>query len=374
MGYNFIAQRAVSREFLTMELPFRLDGGIETVLSGVPVLKGTVAPDIGQLRTEDGKLLLEEWATFLYVEESGVIRGGGVVTFSRMDGQEWTVEVSGFSTYPFGMPYDGAYEKVQVDPAAVVKHIWAHLQSKPDGDLGVTVTGSTKVRIGTEKKEVSFQTGDGSQVDFEAGPYTLNWWESPDCGDEIDSLAGETPFDWTEHHKWNADKTDVLHEIRIDYPRAGRRRTDLSFEQGANIVSVIVPERDGEDFANEVHGIGAGEGKKSLRATTAVRDGKLRRVKVVEAKATSSKSRLDALIRDEAKRSRDVTTIDSIEVRQHPNARIGSWSVGDDILVKAHLPWLGDVQLWCRITAWTLLTPETARLDLARSDSFIYGG
>lgn len=357
-----------------MELPFRLDGGVETVLSGVPSLSGTVAPDVGRLRGNDGRLLLEEWGTFLYVEEGGVIRWGGIVTFSQMEGQEWRVEASGFSTYPYGMPYDGAFSGVKVDPAAVVKHIWAHLQSKPDGDLGVTVTGSTKVRIGTEKEDVSFQTGAGAQVDFEAGPYTLNWWEAPDCGDEIDSLAKQAPFDWTEHHRWTADMTDIEHEIRVHYPRAGRRRTDLVFEQGANITSVVTPEMDGEDYANAVLGIGAGEGKKALKRTTAVRDGKLRRVKVVEAKAVKAGSRMDALIRDELARSRNIMSIDGITVRQHPNARIGSWSVGDDILVKAHLPWLGDVQLWCRVTAWELLTPDTARLDLSRSDSFIYGG
>ncbi|GAB2519394.1 hypothetical protein [Paramicrobacterium agarici] len=374
MTYNFIAQRATTREFLSMELPFTLDGGVETVLSGVPVLSGTVSPDVGRLRAPDGELLLDEWGTFLFVEEEGVIRWGGIVTFSRMDGQEWRVEAAGFSTYPYGMPYDGEFSGEQVDPADVFRHVWEHIQGKPDGDLGVTVTGSTTVRIGTKKEDVSFQTGSGAQVDFEAGPHTINWWEAPDCGSELDSLAAATPFDWTEHHRWNEDKTDVLHEIRIHYPRAGRRRDDLIFEQGVNVVSEVTPERDGENFANEVLGIGSGEGKKSLRRTTAVRDGRLRRVKVLEAKNVSKTSPLDALIRNELNRSRNVQTIDEITVRQHTNAPIGSWSVGDDILVKANLPWLGETDLWCRIVAWELLADDRARLSLARSDSFIYGG
>src|SRR5699024_9916925 len=51
-----------------------------------------------------------------------------------------------------------------------------HLQSKPQGDLGVVVddTKAPKgVTVGAEEKDVSFETGEGEQVEFQSGPYIL---------------------------------------------------------------------------------------------------------------------------------------------------------------------------------------------------------
>ncbi|SFN66006.1 hypothetical protein [Mycetocola miduiensis] len=371
-GWNYIAQRATTGEFLSMELP--LTATPKWALSGTGFLTGTIAPDLGRLRASDGWLLLEEWGTLIFAEADGIIRWGGIVISSEFDGPEWKVVAAEFSTYPHGMPYGGSYSQIGVDPASVVRHLWEHLQSHPDGNLGVTVVGSTPVRIGTDPEDVSFTTGAGTDVAFRAGPYELNWWESPDIGREISALSNQTPFDFVEQHRWNADRTDIHHEIVIGYPRAGRRRSDLSFIQGDNVTSVVTPELDGDEFANEVVGLGAGEGAGAVRRNTAVRDGRLRRVYVYSDKGVSSVERMDALIRDELTVRQRTLSIDSITVREHPNAPIGSWALGDDIRVQATVPWLGEVELWCRITAWELTSEHTATLSLARSDSFVYGG
>ncbi|MGO4251246.1 hypothetical protein AB4Y81_03175 [Paenarthrobacter sp. TAF1] len=370
--WRYIAQRAITGEFLDMELPLNREE-LRWDLSGAGSLRGTVTPDVGGLRAPDGRLLLEEWGTIIYAEADGQIRWGGIVVRSGFQGPTWTIEAAGFATYPHGIPYTGTYSKIGVDPADVVAHIWQHVQGYADGNLDVAVTGSkTPVRLGTEPKDVEFTTGSGESVAFQSGPYELNWWETPDCGSEIDSLAKETPFDYEERHFWEGD--EVKHELRIGYPRLGRRRDDLAFIQGDNIADVVSPTLDGEDFSNEVVGLGAGEGVGALRRTTAIRDGRLRRPAVYTAKDVSSVARMDSLIRAELQRRQKTLDISQVTVRDHPNAPIGSWNLGDDVLIQATIPWLGDVDLWCRVTGWALTSETTAVLNLARSDSFTYGG
>ena len=360
-SWRYIAQRATTGEFLHMELPLQRDA-LGWALSGAGSLRGTIAPDIGSLRAPDGRLLLEEWGTLIYAEADGEIRSGGIVVSSGFDGAAWKVECAGFATYPHGIPFAGDYSRTAVDPAVVVSDIWDHLQGYTDGNLGVTVTGSTPVRLGTPVVE----------GDSDSGPYELAWWELPDCGREIEALAKQTPFDFTERHYWDGD--DIRHEIVIGYPRLGRRREDLVFIQGDNISSVVTPSLEGQDFANTVFGIGAGEGPKAVRRSTAVRDGRLRRATVHTAKDVTSDARMDSIIRSELMRRQKTLNISSVVVRDHPNARIGSWSVGDDVLIQAIIPWLGAVSLWCRITGWELTTEQTATLSLVRSDAFTYGG
>jgi len=480
-AWRFIAQRALTGELLDLELPLSLSA-LRWDLSGPGSLTGTVEPDTGTLRASDGRLLLEEWGTYLYAEADGEIRWGGIVVSSGFDGGAWKVEAAGFTTYPHGLPYTGSYTKSGVDPADVARHLWEHLQSHPDGNLGVKVVGSTKARIGSESSaKLATATRDwtGAKADYDAansrlsdlrsaksresstysqrtsaktaaskaltaakavkpkdqaridaaqnalnaataaqtaqkanvdtatravdaqaavvktrkaaldaaaktkadakkaekedgGAYELQWWDTPDIGKEIDELAKEAPFDYVEEHAWSGDA--ITHTVRIGWPRIGRHRPELAFVQGENVTSVVTPSIDGDDFANEVVGIGAGEGKGSLRRTTARRDGRLRRTAVVSEKDVRSAGRLDGLIRDELQRRALSLSISSVDVRDHPNAPIGSWAVGDDVDILAELPWLGATELRCRITAWELLSDSRARLTLAPSDSFTYGG
>lgn len=370
--WRFIAQRATTKQFLDFDIPLTKDE-LSWDLGGPGSLKGSVSPDVGTMRAEDGELLLQEWGTLLYAEANGQIRWGGIVVSSSFDAGTWKVEAAGFGTYPHGLAYAGAYSKIGIDPVDAVKEIWRHVQSYPDGNLQVAVTGSkTPVRIGTPPRDVSFTTAAGQDVAFVSGPYELNWWSAPDCGSEIESLAKQTPFDFVEKHYWSGDT--IKHEFVIGYPRHGKRRTDLSFIQGDNIAKVVTPQIDGDDYANEVMGLGAGEGKGGLHRTTAVRDGRLRRSYVYSDKSVTAVARMDSLIKDQLQRRHISLDIQQVTVMDHPNARIGSWDLGDDILIQANLPWLGEIELWCRIVGWSLLSENTATLALKRSDAFTYGG
>lgn len=351
--WRYIAQRALTGEWLDWDLPLTV-GELSWALSGAGSLRATVAPDVGGLRAADGSPLLEEWGTLIYAECDGEIRWGGVVTRSEFAGSSWDIEAAGFTTYPHGVPYLGEYIRQSVDPLDAYREIWAHIQSNPDGNLGVTVDSTTSpVRLGTV-----------------AEPYSLTWWEAPDCGGELDSLAKETPFDYVEEHAWYGDT--ITHRVRLGYPRLGRRRDDLAFIQGDNVLSVVEVDRDGDGFANEVIGLGAGEGRKSIQRRIPQRDGRLRRPHVYSDKSVSTTARMDALCRSELATRRNVVEVASVDVLNHPHAPIGSWSLGDDVLIRADIPWLGEVAIWSRVVGWSLVGDDRARLSLRRSDAFTY--
>lgn len=464
-AWRYIAQRATTGEFLDLDLAIVRDE-LSWSLSGAGALKGSLNPDVGQLRAADGRLVLEEWGTLLFAEADGEIRWGGILISSAFEDEAWQIEAAGFTTYPNGIAYDGTYSRLGIDPLDAVKEIWRQIQSHPDGALGVTVTGdktggklgvngvaayqeaqiagdwvpkstvpnfelsaSAKlakpmtisetsltlatisnfatfsipfaISVGAEDMTVGARSGlvlssltrgvgatsptvhyadtlvkhtgtpERTKEAVPAEPYLLAWWEAPDCGSEINSLAREASFDYTESHRWSGDS--ILHEVHVSYPRAGRRRTDLAFVQGDNVISVVTPTINGDRFANEIIGLGAGEGKAALHRVNAVRDGRLRRTAVYTDKAVNRTATLDTRIAAESIRRRGLAEVSSITVRSHPNAPIGSWSLGDDVLVEATIPWLGNVAIWSRITGWALISEDTASLSLARSDSFQYG-
>jgi hypothetical protein len=369
--WTFIAQRATTREFLHWDLPLELDS-LEWELNGPGALTATIAPDVGGLRDESGRLVLEEWGTIIYAESGGLIRWAGLVVSCSFQGESWSLECAGFSTYPHALTYRGEFVRIGVDPAEAFRHIWEHLQSFPDSNLGVRVTGDyTPIRLG---KAAWTETVDGKVTEHEAEPYSLVWWESTNCGSELDDLTKTAPFDWAEAHRWDDDREDVIHEIQVGYPRLGRRREDLVFVQGDNVTNVVTVESNGDTFANAILGLGAGEGRAMLRRETAVRDGRLRRDHVYADKAVTDARRMDALIAAELNARKAALRVTSFTVIDHDNAPLGSWQLGDDVLLRFEVPWLGEVEMWARITAWALTGEYTATLTVSRSDFFRYGG
>jgi hypothetical protein len=481
--WRYIAQRATTGQILELEVPFLTRSELTWSLSAAGSLKGTVSPQTGALTAMDGRPMFEEWNTLLYAEADGQIRWGGIVISSEATGSTWSIEAATFATYPAGMPYLGEYYGAEVDVADVIREIWSHLQSFDTGDLGVQVTGTTGVTVGSHSEDaanaataaynaayktytterdkytalratatalsktksdkiatrttasknltaakaikpknqtainnaqaayntanaaVTTATNNYAAADAAAdaqakvrdaakvksdnasdakkkaldvqkddgGAYKLLWWEAPDCGAKIKDLASSTPFDYTEIHSWNSDKTGIDHTIQVQYPRAGRRRDDLAFIMGDNVTLVPTAKSNGDDYANTIFGLGNGEGEAMIHTTSAVNDGRLRRVNVLSNKDTKQLSLLQAQARQALLQAVANLTIDQISVKDHPNAIIGSWALGDDILVQADLPWLGRLSIWHRIVSWSLTSDSTATLKLERTDSFTYG-
>jgi hypothetical protein len=303
-------------------------------------------------------------------------------------------EALGVSTYPYGIPYLGAeYAGIQVDPLAIVRVMWAHAQSFPESALGILVDStSSPVRVGEPEKQAVDENGNLKFEDItnnagtvtgqkpvmeEAKPYTLLWWDLVDMGSEIDTLAKATPFDYYEKPSWNADKTDVVQRIKLAYPRKGGKRLDLRFAQDENIIDVVAVKEGADTYASAVIIVGTGEGRDAVRGYAGERYQKrLRRVAASNQKNIKTTAAANALAINEllSRRGKMLEFSEITVDANHPNAKIGEYETGDDIYVQVNLPWVGDLGIWHRITAYTY-KPERdlVTINLARSDSFQYG-
>lgn len=358
MAWRYLAQQALTGDMLDLDLPLTRDE-LRWDLSGPGSLRGTLPAEWARVNFPNGAPALGEWSTYLYAEESGRIRWGGILQRSVYGGPGlWSLEAAGFVSYADRMNYTGSYYKrTAYDPTLIFQAIWTHLQTQPDGNLGLTVVlpGNCPVRIGTA-----------------AEPYELAWWESTDCGSELGQLALETPFDFTEEHAWSG--STITHKLNVSYPRVGRQRDDLVFNQD-NIREAVEVQRDGspDSFANVAYVIGKGEGAATIQGYDGVRDGRLRRMTTYTDKLAGTTARANSLARRQRLTKALEPQLASITVNDHDNARIGSWQAGDDIRVEVTLPTLGKVDMWHRVTAWSLLTDTSATLQLARSSTFHYG-
>jgi hypothetical protein len=359
---RYLLQRILTGEWLTRDFEL-IEGQRTRALSGPGGINGFVRPGAENLIADDGNPLLWDWGTAIYAEgPDGQIRNNGIVEKISYDDQgRLTLEAPGFSRYAQGIPYSHTYRGVHVDPlATVVPLLWADVQSNPWRLSGVTLDAVT--------------TPESAWIGDNENPYLLAWYNSVDCGAEIDNLAKQVPFDYAELC-WYPDGTHltVQRHIKIGYPRLGRRRTDLRFAGGENIVSVVPVEVDGGEYADELYGIGRGEGSAMVHATVARRQGRLSRPKIITDK-TADQARLNAILQAELIKRADVQDISEVTIRDHPNAPISAIDPGDDILIQAVVQGLGSVRLWVRVLSIGEADTHDGQAVLAtqRSDSFIY--
>lgn len=383
---RFIVQSVLDGRFLTWDLPLN-DPLITYTLSGPTSITGELRPEDPGIQDLIA-LGMEPWACWIHVETDGYIRASGLLTPYQVDDETMSIEAVGPSGYAHGIPYLAELSGIQIDPADVMRAIWAHLQSYPDGKLGVTVHGTTPVKIGEparteqeldENGNPKFdENGAPVMREVEAKPYELMWWEGVDCGAEINSLATAAPFDYIERCAWSdATKTSVRHWIDLGHPRLGARRTDLRFATGENVTSAIPAEETDDLYASQVVLFGAGEGRATVKgyAGRPLRK-RLRRVAIIQDATVSDTARATALSGSDLERRQGLIDVTDIEIdARHINAQIGSFDVGDDILLDVEAGWLGRLLQWERVLSITYAPDgEAVRLQLRRADAFRYGG
>jgi hypothetical protein len=383
--------------------------------------QGTISPQDKERIASDGLPLFDEWSTAIYAVESGVIRWGGLLVDSDFTGSSWVLNAVGFRGYPNGNVYNGAvYTQNAVDPLSVARYIWSYLQSQPNGNLGLTVDSTTSsARIGTASFVVStgsetlaqiaaltnltlaqlqalntaanrhangfaYQTlpatgnvPNGVQVITALAPYVLAWYNATDCGQELTNLAQTAPFDMSESHAWtDSTQNAVSHRLILGYPRIGNREQELRFVEGENITALVDVSRNGASYANEILGVGAGTGSAAIRAAVGSPDAnRLRRCGSVVNQAITGTNQL-SVIAQKALTSLQAPLggqIASCTWQNHPNAPLGSFMQGDDILITVMNGWLAGQSIWHRIKSFTYdPATRTGTLTLARSDSFTY--
>jgi hypothetical protein len=238
-----------------------------------------------------------------------------------------------------------------------------------NSDGGGWITPTVAIRNGHD---------DGAPVDEQNSvpvtPFELDWWNSTDIGQEIQSIQQECVFDYFERHTWaDATKQAVKHRLGFGVPRVGVRQTGLRFVEGENIALPSTVTRDGTKFANNIVGIGNGQGSASVRSTVAVPNGRLRRTFVYTDQTITAQARLTAKIQKTLASMQNIDTPTTVTVINHPHAPFGSFSPGDDIPIRLASGWRTKDLIWCRITAMTQdPTTNLMTLTLARSDSFSY--
>ncbi|GAA5071059.1 hypothetical protein [Streptomyces similanensis] len=398
MSWRYIAMRTVSRDFLDWDVPFTADSPPLRELSGPGQMTGTIEPEYLRLMAKpDGLPILAEWGTSLFAEFEGRIRWGGIITDLSYEDQAMKVTCAGYSSYPSGMPYLGsgiqsgkkmpkkwAYDgkdknhdgyidgskpkkkmpKKPADPISArwdafdaVRHIWSHLQSFTYGNLGLTLDGH----------DSGYKLGASNGED----PWELLWWDNPDCGETITSILDLAKADYLERHSWDGTKEKILHHIDFGTRRLGKARTDLRFAQGENIIEIAKPSGQGELFANDVYVLGKGSGAKTARARSVAYDKRVRRARMITRKDTANLATLTGYGNKERAKHTEQLTIPAIAIRHHPNAPLGSWNLGDRILVQVEVPWVGELAIWHRVVSEeTDPAAGTAVLRLTRQDFY----
>ena len=146
---RYIVERISDGEFLELELPIVVSGAGQGLCS-YGGFSGEIVPVMDVYKHAGTDRLIDPHGTFIHEEADGVIRGTWLVTRTSFDGAVWKIEGQGFSSYFSGYPYEGEYYGVQVDPIAVARHVVQYAQARTNSNIGVTVTGSSGVRVGTD--------------------------------------------------------------------------------------------------------------------------------------------------------------------------------------------------------------------------------
>lgn len=364
---RFIAQNIMTRQFLHMDLPI-VNPQITWRLSGPFELTGTISPPFADILD----IMMDEWSTFIHVEYMGTILGSGILMPWSADEQTLNIEAIGVSTYPHGIPYMDYYHDFFPDVMVVIRELWRHIQSFPNGDIGLLLPSGTMGVPLFGKIHHDEETGD--LLGWEE--WSLHWTDFVDCGSFIDNLAVSTPFDYREVQVWNAAHTDVLHGINFGYPRLGGKRDDLKFEYGGNIVGSVSISEPEDAYVSDVILKGSGEGPDQIYVwIAAIMWDRLRRVLVMTDEQVADPQMGYGIADQELYRRLYSRGVEKLVVEAfHLFAPLGTYNVGDDILIDAMIPFVGEFMMWHRITAITFdRDTGLATLEVARSESFRYG-
>lgn len=324
---------------------------ITNAVSATNEMTATISP-----RDRMIKPWLVNWGAFLWAEAAGKIRGGGILVHSSVQGSSIQLECMGLHGYAYGMPYgpnktDSIFF-VEADPLDIYRHIWTYLQGKPGGNLGITVDPlKTGLKIGVALQQGQFDTVNGP-LSYESGPYRLSWYDTPDLGTNITSLASDTPFQFRELNSWNAAGDGVDTRIELAYPRFTAKRTDLRFVVGDNVILPPSVEYSGDDWASEILLLGSGEGRTMVQGSASLpRGNRLRRVVVEEDKTIKDFGQANTRANTLLKARIEMGDLTSITVLDHQMAPLGSVNAGDEIFLSLDYDWQEGEGYWVRVNS-----------------------
>lgn len=320
-------------------------------------------------------IYFKPWSHWIHVEKMVLgqrkIWASGLVTPSEIDKKSGVMHLvaKGFSSYAKGMPWLEDWNPLVIDPFEVVHKIWDHLQSYPDGNLGVTVYPALS---GLEMLPGYAFNGELLNLDFFA--VFIRAVDKNDCGDYIDSLARDMPFDYVEQSAWNSDRSAVDRKIYLGYPIAGVQQDHLAFIVNENVIEVSPHIETEIDWASDVIIDGWFPGQEVSAQLTNSDPNRYRRVVSEDDAKINSDERAAAWARRKLTRRQTPAHFDSIIVDMgHPNAPFGTYDVGDRIFVKGLMPWVGNVNQLHKILAIAVSEEQgTCELTLRAEGAYEY--
>lgn len=335
----------------------------------------------------------KSWAYWIIpeIEIAGVRKclGAQLVNRTTIDPKAgmMMVEGIGFMGYPKGIPWLEDYNPIAPDIGEVVQQVWSHVQDFQNANLGVNVLPALLDVVMTPG--YSFENG---VLNFDFTAMWVRQTDFQDCGDVINTLARDTPFDMLEEVTWDSSRNTVSKILRLGYPNLGLVQTNLSFVYGENVISAELKEeteiepvsdviirgwRPGKVYSDQlnIETINAelvAAGKPQIIADPLER---VRRVIMEEDANIDSTERAQAWAKRRLTRRNIPSSFKKIAIDpSHPNAPLGSFWLADTISVKAKdYPWIGDISHNHRITSITFKDNEpTIELGLMVEGAFNY--
>jgi hypothetical protein len=368
--FRFIVEKAVTGEILTRDL----------VVQKPKILRALSGPcniqfDIDYRDYSAAGIYFKPWEHIVHAEKlvngERKIWASGIVQPSQIDKKTGVVhlEAKGFSAYAKGTPWLENWNPLVVDPFAVVQRVWTHIQSYPTGNLGVIVYPAT---CGIEMLPGYAFDGEIFNLNFFAE--FIRAADKQDCGDVIDGLARDIPFDYVEQSAWNSDRSAIIKKIFLGYPKAGQDLNNLAFILNENVYEASPHIETEIDWASDVIIDGWFPGQEYSSTLTNADTDRLRRVVMQDDVQINSDERAAAWAKRKLTRRQTPAYWDSIIVDMgHPNAPFGYYDVGDRVDVRGLMPWVGDVNQTHKIIAIAVdEESETCELSLKAEGAFSY--
>lgn len=316
------------------------------------------------------------WEQYIHLEKVMLgkrkIWATGIVQPSDIDPQTGVMHLKakGFAAYPKGIPWLEDLNWLANDAFEPVVEIWRHLQQDfTNGDLNVEVFPTTS---GVEMLPGYAFDGDLLNLNFFAS--FVRATDKLDCGDYIDALARDIPFDYLELSEWNADRTDVIKKIRLGYPRLGVIQETIAFVINENVLSAKPHTETQTDWVSDVGVAGWFPGFEYSSELANADPNRLRRYLSEEDAHIDSNERAAAWAHRRLARRQTPPYWEQITIDpNHPNAPMGTFDVGDTITVSGFMPWVGNVRQDHKIIAIQVDTGKnTWQLQLMAEGAFNY--
>jgi hypothetical protein len=345
---KIIVEEAVTGRILTRDLvPLKTPEVVRT-LSGPSSIKLSVSPH----EAEQYGIHFKAYGQIVHAEV--VLQNGhrwifasAIVQSADVSAEtgEITISATGFSNYPDKIPWLDNWNPIAVDPFEVIHRVWSHVQSYPQGNLGVEVypaNSNTLLLPGFYY--------DGSKFNLDFFAYFVRAEDYRDCLQEITSLCRDVPIDYFEESTWGPRQRTIAKKIRLAYPRGGARQENLMFRERENVLSMAPAGEMEMDYVSDVIVRGWFPGKMYSSTLSNADPLRFRRVVREEDALLNSRERSEVWCRRQLAKRQVPYHWASISVdMDHPNAPFGTYDVGDDILISGRLPSVGRRSEWHRI-------------------------